>query len=279
MTVGEIGRLRQWYHQRLFETVLRVNGVDKPNNADGSSPASVGIGRGIIERIGATPVRGHIAGQTAGQKFEEATRDFLRNAFALLHHLRPGTWEFSLGERIEVFEQYQHLADITRLIHHHIELRTAFGDYIIKPDIVVCREPVADDVINADKRLVGDPKIAIYTPLRQSNSNQRILHASVSCKWTIRSDRSQNARTEGLNLIRNRKGRAPHVAVVTAEPLPTRIASLALGTGDVDCVYHFALPELIGATEDNGPHGEMLATLVSGHRLRDIADLPFDLAT
>lgn len=278
MTIGEISRLRQRYHQQLFETVLRVNDADKPNNADASSPASVEIGRGIIERIGAKPVRGQIAGQTAGQKFEKATRDFLRNAFALLHHLRPGTWEFSLGGKIEVFEQYQHLADINRLIHYHTELRTAFGDYIIKPDIVVCREPLEDDVINADKTLVGEPKIAKYTPLRQSNSNQRILQASVSCKWTIRSDRSQNARTEGLNLIRNRKGRAPHVAVVTAEPLPTRIASLALGTGDVDCVYHFALPELIDATEDNGTHGEMLATLVSGHRLRDIADLPFDLA-
>ena len=270
--------MRQWYHQRLFETVLRVNDAGKPNNADASSPASVAIGRGIIERIGGTPGREPIAGQTAGQKFEEATRDFLRDAFPLLHHLRPGTWEFSLGEKIEVFEQYQHLADINRLINHHTELRTAFGDYIIKPDIVVCREPVADGVINADKTLVGEPNIARFTPLRQSNSNQRILHASVSCKWTIRSDRSQNARTEGLNLIRNRKGRAPHVSVVTAEPLPTRISSLAMGTGDIDCVYHFALPELIDATDGNGTHGEMLATLVSGHRLRDIADLPFDLA-
>ena len=32
--------------------------------------------------------------------------------------------------------------------------------------------------------------------------------------------------------------------VVTAEPTPTRIASLALGRGDIDWVYHFALTEL-----------------------------------
>ncbi len=37
---------------------------------------------------------------------------------------------------------------------------------------------------------------------------------------------------------------------VTGEPLPMRIASLALGTGDLDCVYHFALPELQKAIEE-----------------------------
>jgi hypothetical protein len=36
---------------------------------------------------------------------------------------------------------------------------------------------------------------------------------------------------------------------VTAEPLPSRIASLALGTGDVDCIYHAALYELVDAVE------------------------------
>ena len=53
----------------------------------------------------------------------------------------------------------------------------------------------------------------------------------------MRSDRAQNSRTEALNLIRNRKGNLPHIVVVTGEPMPARIASLALGTGDIDCVY------------------------------------------
>jgi hypothetical protein len=68
---------------------------------------------------------------------------------------------------------------------------------------------------------------------------------------------------------------------VTAEPLPMRIASLALGTGDLDCVYHFALDELRRACETL-PGGEdqleMLETMIQGNRLRDISDLPFDLA-
>ena len=73
----------------------------------------------------------------------------------------------------------------------------------------------------------------------------------------------------------------PHIVTVTAEPLPMRIASLALGTGDLDCVYHFALDELrevcesLPGCEDQS---KMLATMVEGDRMRDISDLPFDLA-
>ena len=96
----------------------------------------------------------------------------------------------------------------------------------------------------------------------------------------MRSDRAQNARSEALNLIRNRKGRLPHVVVVTGEPTPSRLSSLALGTGDVDCVYHFALPELVSAVEemDNDDSAELLKIMIEGNRLKDISDLPLDLA-
>ena len=108
----------------------------------------------------------------------------------------------------------------------------------------------------------------------------QLWHASISCKWTIRSDRSQNARTESLNLIRNRKGNTPHIVIVTAEPLPNRIASLALGTGDLDCVYHMALNELKHAVDQIQDETllDTFSMLVDGKRLRDISDLPFDLA-
>ena len=68
--------------------------------------------------------------------------------------------------------------------------------------------------------------------------------------------------------------------VVTGEPTPSRLSSLALGTGDIDTVYHFALPELIEATHASGNDEAMrtLDTLINGQRLRDIADLPLDLA-
>lgn len=97
------------------------------------------------------------------------------------------------------------------------------------------------------------------------------------------SDRAQNSRKEALDLIRNRKGQALHIVVVTGEPLPSRIASLALGTGDIDCMYHFVLYELEKVVEkysrENGREdiAEQLKSLVDGKRLKDISDLSIDL--
>ena len=107
-----------------------------------------------------------------------------------------------------------------------------------------------------------------------------LLHASISCKWTIRSDRAQNARSEGLNLVRNRKGRLPHIVVVTAEPTPSRISSIALGTGEIDCVYHFALYELEQTLQSLNYEDalDLFYIMVNGKRLKDISDLPLDLA-
>ncbi len=152
-------------------------------------------------------------------------------------------------------------------------------DYSISPDIVILRQPMDDERINSGSLIVGE-QVAEMASLRKKCNPLPILHASVSCKFTLRSDRSQNARTEALNLIRNRKGKLPHVVVVTAECLPSRLASLALGTGDFDCLYHFALPELkkavINSSHDDSE--EMLMTLCDGKRIKDISDLPLDLA-
>ena len=62
--------------------------------------------------------------------------------------------------------------------------------------------------------------------------------------------------------------------------MPARIASLALGTGDIDCVYHFALYELVDAVKEIGAEDdlEMLNVLIEGKRLKDISDLPMDRA-
>ncbi|MDY7077165.1 MAG: NgoMIV family type II restriction endonuclease, partial [Chloroflexota bacterium] len=202
-------------------------------------------------------------------------------AFYLVHHLRPGDWTFSVHGDVTAFDQYEHLTDLAQVLAQHPGLRATLGDYLVKPDIVVGRSPVSDREINQDVDILQG-NTATLTPLRASNLSgpRPILHASISCKWTIRSDRAQNARTEGLNLIRNRKGNTPHIVIVTAEPLPSRIASVALGTGDLDCVYHMALYELGESVKAVGDEtlSEIFDLLVDGKRLRDISDLPFDLA-
>lgn len=122
-------------------------------------------------------------------------------------------------------------------------------------------------------------EFAGLTPRRLVNNEAKFVEAIISCKWTLRSDRAQNARSEALNIIRNRKGRAPHIVVVTGEPTPSRLASLALGTGDIDIVYHFALPELQKAVAASGNNEavNMLDILLHGSRLRDISDLVIDI--
>jgi hypothetical protein len=291
--------LRKQYHAQLCTQIIRVSTkpkkrrqqgriireeIDFPNFADGDSTSSVEFAWGIVNRIECSITNGQVVGQTGGARFETITCDFLRDAFQLIQHLRPGEWIYETQRRISDFDQYEHLARLDDILKENKELASALGsDYIITPDIVVARYPVPDTEINQIQQVVGnEPGIASFTSLRAENQPRPFpsLHASISCKWTIRSDRSQNTRTEALNLVRNRKGRAPHIMAVTAEPLPTRLAALALGTGDLDCVYHFALRELEQAVAEsnNEDQLDMLTTLIHGRRLRDISDLPLDLA-
>ena len=166
------------------------------------------------------------------------------------------------------------------LTSQNAQLEAALGnDYLVAPDVVIYRSLYEDSEINAGQYIVNN-EIGRMADIRKANGGKPLLHASVSVKYTMRSDRAQNSRTEALNLIRNRKGHLPHIVVVTAEPMPNRLASLALGTGDIDCMYHFALYELVRAVKEVGSEDavEMLKTLVQGKRLKDISDLPLDLA-
>ena len=210
--------------------------------------------------------------------FESACRSFIDESLAQLQHLRPGRFTVERGKQISLFDQYAHLDELRILADASRELKTLLGtDYLIKPDIVVTRAAEPDSVINRHLTLV-DATVATKSALRQTNGARATLHASISCKLTIRSDRVQNTRSEALNLMRNRKGRLPHIVAVTAEPLPSRIAAIALGTGDIDCVYHVALTELVQVLrEQNRETLELVETMIDGQRLRDIADLPLDL--
>lgn len=280
---AELQKARNQFHERLCKEVLRIDRAGKATNADSSNDLSNSIALRLAKKLNARPGE-RLPGQTAGDVFERVCAEFVKDSFLKLLHLRPGIWTVlqASGNDLDLaaFEQYSHLKEIEVLTRKYPELRTVFGgDYFIKPDIVIFRSPEEDGEINRKRFLVNNSCAALAS-LRKRNNNLAILHASVSCKWTIRSDRTQNSRSEALNLIRNRKGHTPHIVVVTAEPLPSRLASICLGTGDIDCVYHFALPELREAIGDLkfADATDALDTLVHGKRLRDISDLPLDLA-
>jgi hypothetical protein len=276
---------RKKYHENLLkEGVLTIDKSGVPSNADRSSKLSIAIAQGIATRLMAA-TQEKAVGQTSGAKFEQLNMEFLLATFPKLQNLRPGKWHITkLGNRNTIktssFAQYEHLDYLTRLTAYDKKLAASMGnDYMVAPDVVVYRETEPDEEINSVQIFVDDT-VCTMADIREKNGGLPILHASVSAKWTMRSDRAQNSRTEALNLIRNRKGNLPHIVVVTGEPMPARIASLALGTGDIDCLYHFALYELVDAVKEIGAEDslEMLKVLIDGKRLKDISDLPLDLA-
>ena len=281
----QFSEARKAFHKELLRSTLTTNAAGVVSNADGGNKSSRDIAKGIAELLRAETIGDRIAGQTSGDQFEAACASFVRETFVKLGHLRPGRWDVRQvtgRNRLEIakHEQYSHLVALDTAARSSPELAAALGsDYTITPDIVVVRETEDDQTINA-KGLLVDGSVATLASLRKRGGGLPLLHASISCKWTIRSDRAQNARSEALNLIRNRKGHLPHVMVVTAEPTPSRLASIALGTGDIDCVYHFALYELQQTVKRLGliDAGDILDVMVNGHRLKDISDLPLDLA-
>ncbi|MCH5264079.1 MAG: type II restriction endonuclease [Lachnospiraceae bacterium] len=295
-----IQEARQKFHQNLIESGMwGVDSVGVPSNADVGDRAKAKVGKYNVSTLIAQRMAALVGvpqttdakkmGTSAGVKFEDLIAQFIRDTFPNLQHLRPGDWTvLSLGNQSAIkassFAQYEHLEYLMELVNTNGKLMTVLGnDYVVAPDIVVYRGLYEDQEINSDRLYISDD-ICKMAALRKRNGGKPILHASVSAKWTMRSDRAQNSRTEALNLIRNRKGNLPHIMVVTNEPLPSRLASLALGTGDIDCLYHCALYELQEAVKQFGTeYGrddivESLENLIDGKRLKDISDLPLDLS-
>lgn len=274
---------RKAYHTRLLQSVLRTSEKGVPSNADKDSKLSVRIASSIAHQL-ESETGERLAGQTSGSEFETINAEYLSQTFLKLDHIRPGDWEVrKIGGRarltIASFEQYAHLNALDAAAKANPELAAALGsDYTISPDVIIVRGLLEDSEINAEGIIV-DETVSRRSAIRKANGGKPLLHASISSKWTIRSDRSQNSRAEALNLIRNRKGHLPHIVVVTGEPLPSRLASISLGTGDIDCVYHFALDELRKAVEEAGAEDakDLLKIMVEGKRLKDISDLPLDL--
>lgn len=172
-------------------------------------------------------------------------------------------WVISRIGAASQFAQFAHLNELQGILDANPALRASFArDYQVKTDIYVG---------------VGNPSAARDLP---------VLHAAISSKWTIRSDRVQNVRHEFTTLVRNRRGRTPHLVLVTAEPQPTRLISIARGTGEVDAVYHMLFDELDqavnevcaahpGLAEQRSAWEEMIVQ----RRLRPYSQLATDLVT
>ncbi|MFA1546484.1 NgoMIV family type II restriction endonuclease [Actinomadura chokoriensis] len=206
----------------------QADGRFVPNCADSDSVQSIALAGGMLAALGIQADAGQKVPTDPGPRLEELVRSDL--ADVLGSGDRNRTWDIARGRVIADFSQYEHLKRVDKMVQDHAELRVTLGqDYLIKPDVTV-------GVVDTDNLLESTP----------------FLHAAVSCKWTIRSDRVQNIRHEFNQMIRHRRGRQPHLVTVTAEPLPSRIASITRGTGEIDAVYHIAFDALDQSVRDNG---------------------------
>lgn len=252
------------------------------SNADKHSVVSVDFSARMAARLPRAEAP-RMQPQELGRAFEGAVRGFIEPALSLFPDFASKGMQVEPDRVISHFAQFAHLAEIQALIKSNPELEaTLGGDYLVKPDLVVFWDPLGSRELGS--ALPADQEVLSPVSSNSPGPGLPILHASVSCKWSIRSDRVQNTRTEALNLVRNRKGRTPHIVAVTMEPDPKRLSAIAVGTGDIDCVYHAALKELReGAAEavENAPTRDpavhRLEMMVQSSRLRDISDLPLDL--
>ncbi|WP_158602915.1 NgoMIV family type II restriction endonuclease [Jiangella rhizosphaerae] len=253
-----------------------------PNLADLSGPSSVRIAKavyeilnirrdrrttfdiGSLERKEASPFddrrRPRAHALAAGIALEVGLE---QDIYTSLKELAPGrAWKVTRRGSANQFAQYRHLAHLQELLKSDPTLKTTVGrDYTVSSDVMVG---------------LPNPRSANLT---------HVLHAAVSCKLTIRSDRVQNVRVEFGTLVRNRRGRLPHLVVVTAEPLPSRLVSIGRGTGEIDTIYHLLFEQIDEALESLRNHDRFMNTqwqgwreLVEMERIRPYSELSSALA-
>ena len=222
-----------------------------PNCADVDSKESITLAAGMLTNLGSADpnyaqTSAVLPPRNPGTGLEHRVREWLETELPALGGDRQ--WQVLRGALITRYAQYRHLTGLDDLIEQYPNLRVTVGkDYLIKPDVTV--------------GLLGTP----------TRDGFPFLHAAVSCKWTIRSDRVQNIRHEFNQMVRHRRGRQPHLVTVTAEPLPSRLAAIARGTGEVDATYHIAFNELGKAVAEsrNEPQRNAWSEVVGQGRLMD----------
>ncbi len=277
----------------------------RPNTSDSSQPHSVEIGLAFFEKIGVP--KGSGAGKVDKLWNQRMVEDLRYQLREVAPHLVVES-ESSPHE----FEQYAHLKALRELsedLSSEVELALSG----LKEDVTDRYEDldrigaarIAELVDALDRAqsaaevrrrsladLLGDESllrldVAVNRPAPVPNPS-KIPHlvAGFSLKWSLRTDRLQDPRTQGAKMASLRRGRMPHFAAVTMEPRPYMLGRMGRGSGDLDCVYHLHLPALMLAVNEvyKGKPArvkmrDMFNRMVEQRRLLDYDDLVAYLAT
>lgn len=153
--MNEISFSRRSFHEKVCSQAIYLRSGEFPSISDISSTLSKNIALKMVTNIDLPLNKREIDGQSAGLQFERAVKEYLEATFALLSHLRPAKWQYSIHDNISSFVQYQHIKELDNLIKHNRQARTALGDYVVKPDVIIARKPVTDDEINVSQLIVS----------------------------------------------------------------------------------------------------------------------------
>ena len=275
----------------------------RPNTSDKSDKSSVKLGHAFFEAMGVD--KSCEAQQNVGSLMQAAVIDDLREQVAA----RSEHLDIHPDRRIDNFEQYSHLGVVRELAQDSTSggrlaelvgeistLAASFRSSALEKELSVLVEDLSGEERKAREQrrlLLGalgeesvlglDVAIGRTSPYTSDRSPLPHLAAGFSVKWTLRTDRAQDPRSQGAKLSALRRGRMPHFGVVVMEPRPYYLSLLGRGSGDVDCVYHLHLPALEAALESvcNGPAAtssqrqtwDTFLRLRDQGRLRDYDDL------
>lgn len=236
---------------------FRANG--NPNTSDNNDALSIEWGRALFERLGVSPDAE--APELVGNLMEAAIAENLRDIRGDLQieQSRPAA-DFEQYEHLRVFQDFK-----SRYQGSHAALRQVEELSSDLPDSVAAirlaraiemarRQAERDDelVSRLSSTMPEESLLRIDVTVAERGSSgpsSPFLHAALSSKWSLRTDRAQDCVSQGSKLVAQRRGRMPHYAVVTMEPRPAMLRLIAYGSGSVDCVYHLALPQLLAAAD------------------------------
>ncbi|MDX3383595.1 NgoMIV family type II restriction endonuclease [Streptomyces niveiscabiei] len=270
----------------------------RPNTSDKNDPGSIALGKIFFEVMGISP-----------DAIPPDQRDQKTAVGTLMNSLLSADLEESLKadsphltvepeKSFSEFEQFTHLtaardlrSDMTKEVTKAVKELEAYSasaglDEAVLTKLMGHLESIRQQVAASEERriellnLQGEEsllKLDVTIARKLTNgldeaTPMRHLVAGLSLKWTLRTDRAQDCRSQGVKMAALRRGRMPHFAAVTMEPRPAMLALLGRGSGDIDCVYHLHLPALSDAIDEycsGSTHKSRLAIRDNFRRLRD----------
>lgn len=277
--------------------LCRYRSHGKPNTSDKHDKASVVLGQALFEVLGvAAEARGD---EPTGSPLAE------RVAEDLAKQLQGSGLTVMPEGRLPQFQQYRHIDapdDLRAIAEPSKAYKAAWKGLRTTVEANIQRPPAqkrrAEKWLDACESALAADTAARQVALREIGSESLLkldvtvanalptaypeLRIGLSLKWSLRTDRAQDCRSQGAKLSSLRRGRMPHFAAVTMEPRPYMLNLIAGGSGDVDCVYHLDLPALGQAVRDvYGPKNDKKSRatlgeferLVEQGRLRDYDEL------